>query len=71
MGPPHAPWQGEAGGLGATFPGHPLLRYGDKLGRIGAVPAGKVAEQEAWTIATVAGMIENYQEKIFKGGSGG
>ncbi len=57
--------------LGCYVSGHPLLRYGDKLGRIGALPAIKVTEQEAWSAVTVAGMIENYQEKLFKGGSGG
>jgi len=57
--------------LGCYVSGHPLLRYGDKLSRIGAVPAGKVADQQAWTVVTVAGMVENYQEKLFKGGTGG
>ncbi|HVU05135.1 MAG TPA: DNA polymerase III subunit alpha [Polyangiaceae bacterium] len=57
--------------LGCYVSGHPLKRYGDKLGRIGAVPAGKVSDQQAWTVVTVAGMVENYQERLFKGGSGG
>ncbi len=57
--------------LGCYVSGHPLLRYGDKIARIGALPASKVASQEAWSMVTVAGMVENYQEKLFKGGSGG
>lgn len=57
--------------LGCYVSGHPLLRYGDKLGRIGATPCVKVAAAEPWSVATVAGMAENYQERIFKGGSGG
>ena len=56
--------------LGCYVSGHPLHRYGDKIARLG-VPAVKVADQEAWTVATVAGMVENYQEKLFKGGTGG
>jgi DNA polymerase-3 subunit alpha len=57
--------------LGCYVSGHPLHRYGDKIARLGALPASKVGDQEAWTAATVAGMVENYQEKLFKGGSGG
>jgi DNA polymerase-3 subunit alpha len=56
--------------LGCYVSGHPLLRYGDKVTRLGAVPAVQVQSQEAWTVITVAGIVENYQEKIFKGGSG-
>jgi DNA polymerase III subunit alpha len=57
--------------LGCYVTGHPLHRYGDKIARLGALPAAKVTDQEAWTMATVAGMVENYQEKLFKGGTGG
>jgi DNA polymerase-3 subunit alpha len=56
--------------LGCYVSGHPLLRYGDKVTRLGAVPAVQVQAQEAWTVITVAGIVENYQEKIFKGGTG-
>ncbi len=31
----------------------------------------KLADQTPWSIASVAGMVENYQEKLFKGGAGG
>ncbi|HVW30669.1 MAG TPA: DNA polymerase III subunit alpha [Polyangiaceae bacterium] len=74
--PQAAPWDRlsllsrEKQALGCYVSGHPLHRYGDKIARLG-VPAIKVAEQEAWSVVTVAGMVENYQEKLFKGGSGG
>lgn len=57
--------------LGCYVTGHPLNRYGDKILRIGALQSDKVAQQEAWSVATVAGMVENYQERLFKGGAGG
>jgi DNA polymerase III subunit alpha len=57
--------------LGCYVTGHPLLRYGDKIARIGALQTDRVPSQEAWSIVTVAGMVENYQERLFKGGSGG
>jgi DNA polymerase-3 subunit alpha len=57
--------------LGCYVSGHPLHRYGDKILRLGALPAAQVTNQEAWSMITVAGMIENYQEKLFKGGTGG
>jgi DNA polymerase-3 subunit alpha len=56
--------------LGCYVSGHPLLRYGDKIARLG-VPTGKVGDMKPWEPVTVAGMVENYEEKIFKGGSGG
>ncbi|MBM4364047.1 MAG: DNA polymerase III subunit alpha, partial [Deltaproteobacteria bacterium] len=61
----------EKAALGCYVSGHPLHRYGDKLSRIGAVAAAKVGAQEPWTVATVVGMVEGYQERLFKGGSGG
>jgi DNA polymerase-3 subunit alpha len=61
----------EKAALGCYVSGHPLLRYGDKPARIGAVPTAKVGAQEAWSAITVGGMIENYQERLFRGGSGG
>ncbi|HLV67547.1 MAG TPA: DNA polymerase III subunit alpha [Polyangiaceae bacterium] len=61
----------EKAALGCYVSGHPLLRYQGKLGRLGVVPSSKLAEQDAWSAACVAGMIENYQERLFKGGAGG
>lgn len=57
--------------LGCYVSGHPLNRYGNKLGRIGVVEAAAVSDAEAWSVVSVAGMVEGYKEKIFRGGSGG
>lgn len=56
--------------LGCYVSGHPLLRYGSKLGRIGAVPTTKLAGEQPWAAVTVAGMVENYRERIFRSGGG-
>ncbi len=48
-----------------------MSRYASKLGRLGAIASTKVAGEAAWSMATVAGMVENYQERLFKGGAGG
>ena len=56
----------------ATSSGHPLLRYGSKLGA-----ARRRRDRQARRARSrgascrVAGMVENYQERIFRGGSGG
>ncbi len=56
--------------LGCYVSGHPLDRYGSKPKRIGAVPAEELRRQDPWSIASVAGMVEGYQEKRFKGNNG-
>jgi DNA polymerase-3 subunit alpha len=56
--------------LGCYVSGHPLFRYQSKLGRLGVVFSTKVASEEPWAMVSVAGIVENYQEKIFKSGSG-
>lgn len=61
----------EKAALGCYVSGHPLFRYGDKLARLGAVPTVKVAGEQPWSAVSVTGMVENYQERLFKGGSGG
>ncbi|MCC6898719.1 MAG: DNA polymerase III subunit alpha [Polyangiaceae bacterium] len=61
----------EKAALGCYVSGHPLLRYGNKLSRLGAIASVKVAGEAAWSMVSVAGMVEGYQEKLFKGGSGG
>ncbi len=61
----------EKAALGCYVTGHPLFRYQSKLGRLSVVPSIKVGDQEPWSMAIVAGMVENYQEKLFKGGAGG
>jgi DNA polymerase III subunit alpha len=61
----------ERAALGCYVSGHPLFRYQSKLPRIGALGTLELAGQKPWSAASVAGMVENYQERIFKGGSGG
>jgi DNA polymerase-3 subunit alpha len=57
--------------LGCYVSGHPLFRYQSKLGRLRVVFSTKVASEEAWSMVSVAGIVENYQEKLFKSGTGG
>jgi DNA polymerase-3 subunit alpha len=57
--------------LGCYVSGHPLFRYGTKSQRMGVTRTTDVASQEPWSIVSVAGMVEGYQERLFKGGSGG
>lgn len=61
----------EKAALGCYVSGHPLLRYGNKPARLGAVPSEQLARTEAWTAVAVAGMVENYQERLFRGGTAG
>ncbi|HEV8551753.1 MAG TPA: DNA polymerase III subunit alpha, partial [Polyangiaceae bacterium] len=57
--------------LGCYVSGHPLFRYGTKSQRMGTTQTTEVAKAEAWSPVSVAGMVEGYQERIFKSGSGG
>ncbi len=57
--------------LGCYVTGHPLFRYGNKLSRVGATKANQVAGEQPWSSVSVAGMVEGYRERLFKGGSGG
>lgn len=61
----------EKAALGCYVSGHPLLRYGNKLSRLGTIASVKVAAEAAWSMVSVAGMVEGWQEKLFKGGAGG
>ncbi len=56
--------------LGCYVSGHPLDRYGDKPSRIGAVPTVELGSKEPWSMASLAGVIEGYQEKVFRGANG-
>ena len=56
--------------LGCYVSGHPLLRYGSKIDRLGVCPTDKVAAIEQWGTVSVAGVVENYEERIFRGGAG-
>jgi DNA polymerase-3 subunit alpha len=57
--------------LGCYVSGHPLGRYLGKLPRLGVATTDELARAEAWSAVQVAGVVEGYQEKFFKGGSGG
>ncbi|MEZ4223701.1 MAG: DNA polymerase III subunit alpha [Polyangiaceae bacterium] len=57
--------------LGCYVTGHPLFRYGGKLQRVGATPTTQVAAEQPWSAVSVAGMVEGYRERMFKGGAGG
>ena len=56
--------------LGCYVSGHPLFRYQSKLGRLGVVFSTKVNGQDPWSMVAIAGIVENYQEKVFKSGTG-
>jgi DNA polymerase III subunit alpha len=75
--PPAAQWdrlellKREKAALGCYVSGHPLFRYGNKLARLGVTASVKIAGEKAWSPVSVAGMVENYQERLFRGGAGG
>jgi DNA polymerase III subunit alpha len=56
--------------LGCYVTGHPLARYGRRLSRLGVTPTSQLSSLEIWSVVTVAGMVEDYQEKLFKSGGG-
>jgi DNA polymerase III subunit alpha len=56
--------------LGCYVSGHPLHRYGTKITRLGTVEAANLGSAEPWSMAALAGIVDGYQEKIFKGGGG-
>ncbi len=60
----------EKAALGCYVSGHPLHRYGTKLSRLGSVDADNLSAAEPWSMATVGGIVEGYQEKIFRNGGG-
>lgn len=56
--------------LGFYISGHPLDRYGKDLERFELATVGSLPERQAWEQVRVAGVVEGYREKIFKGSSG-
>ena len=56
--------------LGFCISGHPLDRYGKDLERFQVAPVSSLAAKGAWEQVKVAGVVEGYREKIFKGSSG-
>ncbi len=61
----------EKAALGCYVSGHPLFRYGSQVGRVGALSTDELRGADAWSLQQVAGVIESYQERIFKKGAGG
>jgi DNA polymerase-3 subunit alpha len=57
--------------LGCYVSGHPLNRYAGKLNRLGVTASSALGDAAAWTVVSVVGMVEGYQEKFFRNGSGG
>lgn len=60
----------EKDSLGCYVSGHPLSRYGRRLSRLGVTPTSQLSGLEIWSGVSVAGVVEDYQEKIFKSGGG-
>lgn len=56
--------------LGFYVSGHPLDRYGTELGRFEVMPTSVLPSKDPWSKVRVAGMVESYRERIFKGGGG-
>jgi DNA polymerase-3 subunit alpha len=60
----------EKDALGCYVSGHPLSRYGRRLSRLNVTATAQLSSMEIWSMATVAGVVEDYQEKLFKSGGG-
>jgi len=56
--------------LGFYVSGHPLDRYGTELKRFEVVPTRDLPSMDDWAKVRVAGTVENYRERVFKGGGG-
>ena len=56
--------------LGFYVSGHPLDRYGTDFDRFGVAAVASLTGREQWAEVRVAGMVEGYKEKIFKGAGG-
>ena len=56
--------------LGFYVSAHPLDRYGQDFQRFGWDSVASLATKAPWTEVHVAGMVEGYKERVFKGSSG-
>jgi len=56
--------------LGFYVSGHPLDRYGKDFDRFGVASVASLVGMAQWAEVRVAGMVEGYREKIFKGAGG-
>ncbi|HEU4408456.1 MAG TPA: DNA polymerase III subunit alpha [Polyangiaceae bacterium] len=74
--PPAEPWDlretlvREKQSLGFYVSGHPLDRYGRDMGRFEVRPTTDLPGMDDWAAVKIAGMVEGYREKVFKGGGG-
>jgi DNA polymerase-3 subunit alpha len=56
--------------LGFYVSGHPLDRYGKDMSRFDVKPTAVLNTLKDWELVKIVGMVENYKEKIPKGGKG-
>ncbi|MFO0659879.1 MAG: DNA polymerase III subunit alpha, partial [Polyangiaceae bacterium] len=56
--------------LGYYVSGHPLDRYGVDMSRFEVLKTSELSGRKDWEVVRIAGMVEGYREKIFKGGGG-
>jgi DNA polymerase III subunit alpha len=56
--------------LGFYVSGHPLDRYGKELRRFEVTPTSELSGLAQWSKVRVAGVVENYRDRIFKNGGG-
>jgi DNA polymerase-3 subunit alpha len=56
--------------LGFYVSGHPLDRYGKELRRFDVTSTSAVAGLAQWDKVRVAGVVENYRDRIFRNGGG-
>ncbi len=74
--PPRDPWDSretlrrEKQALGFYVSGHPLDRYGKELRRFDVTPTTELPGLAQWTKVRVAGVVENYRDRVFKNGGG-
>jgi len=61
----------EKAALGCYVTGHPILRYGGALSRLGVISTVDLANQQPWSEVALAGTVEAYKERTFKGPNGG
>jgi DNA polymerase-3 subunit alpha len=74
--PQRDPWDSretlkrEKQSLGFYVSGHPLDRYGKELRRFDVVPTSDLGGMAQWAKVRVAGVVENYRDRIFRNGGG-
>jgi len=56
--------------LGFYVSGHPLDRYGKELRRFEVTPTAELSGLTQWAKVRVAGVVENYRDRVFRNGGG-